>query len=159
MQRCFSFVRYWIENVFIVIAFFVFEIIIMPIAYIKIWVNLIKNSQTLFKTLVNLLVFAVIGGPLMILAVAKDVYYMLLILCYYYGCRYGKVDELAEDEVDNSLRIELYNETRATVISLYKNLKKYLKAKAKDELDDDDDDNDEEDNDLAEIENGMNDLA
>lgn len=56
----------------------------------------------------------------------RDVAFLIKILCFHNGCRYGRVDEYVEDSIDSDLRMKIYNETRSTVISLYKRLQKHM---------------------------------
>jgi hypothetical protein len=113
---------FWFENLFFIVAFMFFEILIMPIAYIKIWINVARNSMGILKTILNCFIWLLIGLFMMFFLVFRDVGYLIKILAYHNGCRYGKIDELAEESIDIGLKIKIYNETRATVISLYKRL-------------------------------------
>jgi hypothetical protein len=113
---------FWFENLFFIVAFMFFEILIMPIAYIKIWINGARNSMGILKTILNCFIWLLIGLFMMFFLVFRDVGYLIKILAYHNGCRYGKIDELAEESIDIGLKIKIYNETRATVISLYKRL-------------------------------------
>lgn len=49
--------------------------------------------------------FAVIGPFMMMITIGLDLYYLMIILCYYEGCRHGKIDELAEDEIEDELKV------------------------------------------------------
>ena len=119
MSKAFSYLMFWIENLLFIFGFLVFEVCISPIAYIKVWVNLIKNSMGVLNTIVNCSVWLLIGIFVMLFLIARDVTYLMKILGHHDGCKAGKVDELAEDPIDPNLKIQIYNETRATVISLY----------------------------------------
>lgn len=122
ISKSFSYFMFWLENIVFVIAFFLFELLIMPIAYIKVWINIVRNSMGILNTILNCVIWALIGIFMMFFLLFRDVSYLVKILSYHNGCRFGKVDELAEESVDPALRIKIYNETRATVISLYQRL-------------------------------------
>lgn len=44
MQNCIALVRYWVENFVLLLLFIGLEIAVFPIAFIKVFVNIIKNS-------------------------------------------------------------------------------------------------------------------
>ena len=127
VSLAFSFMMFWFENVIFLFIFLVFEMVIGPIAYLKVWINILKNSLGLLNTILNCVIWAIIGVPLILFLALRDICYLIKILTYHYGCTYGKIDELAEEEVDGHIKIRVYNETRATVISLYKRLQKHIK--------------------------------
>jgi hypothetical protein len=118
---------FWLENIFFVFAFIFFELLIMPVAYVKVWINIVHNSMGILNTILNCLIWTLIGIFMMFFLLFRDMSYLLKILSYHNGCRFGKADELAEESVDPQLKIKIYNETRATVISLYKRLQKHMK--------------------------------
>jgi len=79
------------------------------------------------------------------------------ILKQYQGCRFGKIDELAEEEVDLDVKVQLYNEVRSTLIGLYKKLQRYMKKQRdaeekaiKKAMEGSSDENDDDDNNSAE---------
>ena len=122
ISKGFSYLMYWLENSVFILGFLLFEMGISPFAYLKVWFNLIKNSMGILNLITNCLVWLLIGIPTLIFLIFRDVYYLIKILCYHNGCRYGKADELQEDQVDPKVKLQVYNDTRATVISLYKRL-------------------------------------
>lgn len=144
LQKGLSMLRFWIENTVLIFAFVIFEILILPVAYVKIWINLIKNSHGLCKTLCHLSLFLLLGPLMIFYFVIKDVCCFLSLLRYYEGCKFGRPDELADEDIDDRLKLQLYNEVRATVIILYKKLKKYLKEKQKEEDEEEDEDFDDD---------------
>jgi hypothetical protein len=68
----------------------------------------------------------VLGLPMTVFLLLRDGAFLLWILCYHQGCRFGKVDELDEEEVNPDVRERVYNQTRSTVIALYKRIKKHI---------------------------------
>ncbi len=80
VSKFFSYLMFWIENTFFLLGFFAFEFILFPLAYLKIWFNLVKNSLGLIRTLINCLVWAVVGIPLMAFIAFRDFGYLMKIL-------------------------------------------------------------------------------
>lgn len=64
---------------------------------------------------------------MMFFLMGRDVCFLMKILSYHNGCRFGKADELAEERTEPFVKIQIYNETRATVISLYQRLQKHMR--------------------------------
>lgn len=108
-------------------CFVIFELCILPIAYLKTWVNLIRNKQGLWQTLWHLFLYLTTGPFIKFWLMLCDISLFAKILSYYQGCRIGKIDELAEEEINDELKVKIYNETRATIITLYKKLNKYVR--------------------------------
>jgi hypothetical protein len=79
MSNFFSYLMFWIENSVFFLCFVFMEIFMLPLAYIKVWFNLIKNSVGLLKTIVNCIIFAIVGVPVMIFVVFRDFYYIFKI--------------------------------------------------------------------------------
>lgn len=100
MSIGFSYLMFWVENVFFILIFLVFEILIFPVAYIKVWINIIKNSMGILNTILNCIIFLIIGIFTMLYLLLRDVCYLIKILSYHNGCRFGKADELAEESMD-----------------------------------------------------------
>lgn len=97
ISKSFSYMMYWLENIFFIIGYLVFEIVIVPLAYLKIWFNFIKNSMGVLNLITNCFIWLCIGIPTILFLAARDLYYLIKILCYHNGCRYGKEDELQEE--------------------------------------------------------------
>ena len=105
MSMSFSYLMYWLENVVFIGAFLLFEFFILPLAYLKVWMNLIKNSMGVLNLITNCVVWLLIGIPTIVFLLLRDVFYLLKILCYHNGCRYGKTEELAEDLVEPRVKM------------------------------------------------------
>jgi len=126
ITKGFSYMMHWLENLIFIFGFLLFEFLLFPIAYLKIWVNIILNSLGVLMTLCNCLSWALLGIPVSLFLVIRDACYLMKILCYHQGCRYGKLDELAEEELPVEQRELIYNATRSTVIALYKRLQRHI---------------------------------
>lgn len=97
VSKSFSYFMFWLENIFFIASFFTFEAVILPIAYIKVWINIVRNSMGILNTILNCVVWALIGIFMMFYLLLRDVSYLAKILSYHNGCRFGKLDELAEE--------------------------------------------------------------
>lgn len=110
-----------------------FEIVVSPFAYLKIWYNLLLIMRTtgsgtlgFFKSLFYSLIWAFLGPLLMIYIVSVDIKNFLHILLYHDGFTRTKEDRIAAFKTDDNMKIRLYNETRAIVISLSKKIGKFI---------------------------------
>jgi hypothetical protein len=122
VSKGFSYLMHWLENIFFLLGFLLFEVLLAPLAYAKVWVNILVNSLGALRTICNGLLWAVLGIPMTLFLVIRDLTYLMMILCKHQGCRHGKPDEFGETVMDIELREKLYNESRCTVIALYKRL-------------------------------------
>jgi hypothetical protein len=104
LSKGFSYLMHWLENIFFLLGFLFFEIILAPIAYMKVWVNILVNSLGALRTIANSLLWAVIGIPMTFFLVIRDLVYLMMILCKHQGCRYGKPDEFGEVVLDSDFR-------------------------------------------------------
>jgi len=129
VSAVFSKMMFWLENVFFIFCFFGFEFFLAIFAYIKVWLNLVKNSVGVLNLVINCLIWAVFGLLLIFYLIFKDCYYLCKILLMHNGCRYGKFEDMVEEEAPRSLKIRVFNETRSTVISVYKRLQKHINNK------------------------------
>ncbi len=100
ISKAFSYVMHWIENLCFLIGFLLFEFMLAPIAYVKVWLNIILNSLGAFKLLCNCLMWLLFGIPMTLFLLLRDLTYLILILCRHQGCRFGKPDDFAEDPMD-----------------------------------------------------------
>ena len=113
---------FWLENFLMIVSFLILEFVLSPLAYVKIWWNILSNSAGVLNIIMNSIIFAVIGFPWIIFLVLRDCTYLIRILCLHKGCRFGRFNDHIEMELDAGLRVRIYNETRATVILLFKRL-------------------------------------
>jgi len=121
----FSKFMFWIENIVFIGIFIVIEFFVAFPTYLKIWFNILKSSVGVFGTLINCVIWACLGIPWVLLISFKDTYYLIKILKYHDGCR-SKTEEESLKETPVETRIRVYNETRMTVISVYKWLRKNI---------------------------------
>lgn len=83
ISKCFSYFMFWFENIFGILAFVVFEIVICPIAYAKIWINIIRNSMGIINTIVNCIIWLFVGIFIMLFLLVRDLSYLIIILSYH----------------------------------------------------------------------------
>lgn len=92
MSKAISYVMYWIENIVYVMCFFTFEIVISPIAYLKVCYNLLEilrasGSGTIAfsKAFLYCLIWVFFGLPIIIYITCLDIYNFLFILGHHEG--------------------------------------------------------------------------
>jgi hypothetical protein len=62
-------------------GFLIFEMFLAPLAYMKVWVNVLLNSLGALRTIGNSLLWALIGIPMTLFLVIRDLVYLIMILC------------------------------------------------------------------------------
>jgi hypothetical protein len=80
ISRFFSYVMFWIENSIFLFGFFMFEMFILPLAYLKVWFNIIMNSLGILRRIVNCLIYGTLGIPLMFFILCRDLNFLIKIL-------------------------------------------------------------------------------
>lgn len=79
----FSYLMHWIENAIFIGGFLFFEAALAPLAYLKVWWNIIANSMGLLKTIINCILWAILGLPMMVFLLLRDATYLIKILGYH----------------------------------------------------------------------------
>jgi hypothetical protein len=122
----FSYMMYWLENIIFVFIFFIYELSLVPLVYVKNFVIIIWASMGLFTTIFNAMFWIVGGIPLSIYIALRDVVYFIRILSMTNGCRAASDlnDEMEGEDQDAEMVTRVYNETRETVIEYYEEIKK-----------------------------------
>ena len=82
MGDCFAKLMFWIENFFYIIAFLVYEILLVPLIYLRVLYNIVRLSGILML-LPLVIIWLVSGLFVLIFGVVKDTIYFLIILCNY----------------------------------------------------------------------------
>lgn len=73
---------FWLENVFYIFFFFMYEMILCPYIYIKVLFNIMV--MTSFLQFFPLVLFWLVTGPFILFyALGKDMFYFVKILCDY----------------------------------------------------------------------------
>ena len=79
----FSYLMHWVENLIFLMSFIMFEAMLAPLTYLKVWINVITSSLGLLKTIMNSLVWAALGVPMIFYIIMRDTTYLMKILCYH----------------------------------------------------------------------------
>lgn len=66
-MKTFSLAMFWIENMIFLVFFFAFEVLLIPICYAKVYLNLLKASFGFFTKIAFILVWALMGLPILTL--------------------------------------------------------------------------------------------
>lgn len=108
LSKWMSYLMYWIENIVYVKIFMILELIISPIAYIKIWYNLFLIVRTtgigttgLVKGGIYCLVWAFLGPFIMIWIQIMDLRNFMIILMNHDGFTRTKQEKIAANRADD----------------------------------------------------------
>eukprot|EP00350_Pseudokeronopsis_sp_OXSARD2_P001981 CAMPEP_0170550742 /NCGR_PEP_ID=MMETSP0211-20121228/8748_1 /TAXON_ID=311385 /ORGANISM="Pseudokeronopsis sp., Strain OXSARD2" /LENGTH=433 /DNA_ID=CAMNT_0010857443 /DNA_START=189 /DNA_END=1490 /DNA_ORIENTATION=- len=105
VQYYFAMTRFWFENCVLIFLFAIFEVCMFPLAFIKQWVNLFRNAKSWLKCILHCFFFLLVGIFINFGLICYDIYTFVYILKQYEGCRVGKIDELAEIDDDETVKI------------------------------------------------------
>jgi hypothetical protein len=78
--RCVSKLIFWIENIFYIIGFLIYEWVLVPFIFFKVLFNIIRNAGILMF-LPLLIVWIIVGPFLLIYDVFRDTGYFIVTLC------------------------------------------------------------------------------
>ena len=111
----------------------IFEFFLSPIAYLKIWYNLFLIVRTtgigttgLMKGGIFCIIWAFLGPFIMLWIQMMDLKNITLILINHDGFTRTKEEKIAANRADDASKLQLYNETRAVVISLYQRITRLI---------------------------------
>lgn len=120
--EAFSKTNFWIENIFLLVLFIIFELFLTPFVYLKSFYTIIYSTNGLFSVIANVFKWAALGPLLMMLVLCKDVVNLINILRMHDGCKAYKEQGDGDDEdegIDGEQRVMLFNEVRHVVITHY----------------------------------------
>jgi len=126
VSRTFSIVMFWIENLVLFILFFLYEMILIPFAFLKTLFNILFSVDSGILRKIGLLFFWIVAGLVisgtMIYRDFKDLAFILSNLN-------GFSDELQKQEENLNIqtKIEILNLVRDSVIILFKTLKNHFR--------------------------------
>jgi hypothetical protein len=83
LTKVISYLMFWIENIVFIAFFILLEFALMPIAYFKIWFNIITNSSSILIMFTNSVFYAFAGFGIMFWVLLKDIAYLIKILAYH----------------------------------------------------------------------------
>ena len=133
---------FWLENCFIVIAFFAYSLLLVPVAYLLNFITIIqsvgvqeaateegekkeklsvsdrikKRCKSMRKVIQYLAMWLFAGIFFCIFIAGKDVYNLCRLLMMLRGCQ---EEEVEEDEIDENIQVNIYEEVRIVVIEKY----------------------------------------
>jgi hypothetical protein len=112
----FSKINFWFENIFFILDQLLYEMMLVPVIFVKIFGNVVKLAEPL--QMIQLLVGWIIGGWIyLIYGVAQDMYYFVNILREYKMDEDQALQDAAEEE--KSDKIIIYNEIIDVLRSIY----------------------------------------
>ena len=110
---------FWLENIFWLALFVVYECLLVPIVYAKTVLTVAWATQGLFLTVWNTVAWVFAGPIYIVIFIISDFYNMFCILLMHEGCRtaQGLQDELPKQEIDINDEVRCYNEAREIAIT------------------------------------------
>jgi hypothetical protein len=127
--ECFSKFIFWLENVAYIFSFLIYELMLCPVIYLKIFLNIIILAGWL--KVIPLLFFWMFVGPFVLLfAICKDLFFYIKILCDYQD----EEDQFKEKEEEDFKqdKIVIYNEVidvMRSIMHIFKKKKEEAKKK------------------------------
>lgn len=127
--ECFSKFIFWLENVAYIFSFLIYEFMLCPVIYLKIFLNIIILAGWL--KVIPLLFFWMFVGPFVLLfAICKDLFFYIKILCDYQD----EEDQFKEKEEEDFKqdKIVIYNEVidvMRSIMHIFKKKKEEAKKK------------------------------
>lgn len=80
LNKLFSYMIFWLENIVFTIFFTLYEFLLVPIVYAKIFINILTCSYGLFTTIFKCIIWVFSGFFFSIFLAFRDIYYLLKIL-------------------------------------------------------------------------------
>jgi hypothetical protein len=103
---------FWLENVIYFLVFLIFEILISPAAYVKIWYNILLIVRTtgigtigILRALLLCMVWTFLGPFIMVWITCMDMLNFVVILINHDGFTRTKEDKIAADKADDNLKV------------------------------------------------------
>lgn len=125
-SKAMSYIMYWVENIVYITFFGLFEMLLSPLAFAKIWYNMLQllrnqdsGSLERVRSLMYFAVWAVLGPVVMCWLMAMDVRNFVIILLHHDGFTRTMEEKNAAGKADDTIKVQVYNEVRALVISLF----------------------------------------
>ena len=105
---------FWIENLVYIIGFLLYEIMLIPLIYVKVFYNLLI-ATSFFNFLLIGPFWVLVGPTILFFYSMKDTFYFIRILC-----DYGDEDQQDEKlyEIDKQDKIVIYNEILEVMTSI-----------------------------------------
>jgi hypothetical protein len=90
---------FWVENCIFLAFFLLLEIVLIPICYMKVYLNLLKASFGFFTKVAFIMIWAVMGLLILVLFLLRDFFSLFKILTMHNGCQsFFKIAKIDEQE-------------------------------------------------------------
>jgi len=83
----FSYMNFWIENLFFLTGFVLFELVLSPFVYVLTFFNILYSTNGPFTTVFNVLQWLTFGPIYLFSLLVRDFWFLIVILSYHGGCR------------------------------------------------------------------------
>ena len=80
ISNWFSYMMFWLENMIFILFFALFEFLLVPVVYVKTFLNIMFCSYGLFTTIFKCIVWIFSGLFFDIFLALRDIYFLILIL-------------------------------------------------------------------------------
>ena len=121
----FSVLIYWVENMFYIGVFVVFELALLPFIYLLTFINLILQSNSPGQIGLFTVLWLFFGIFVLIFILFRDVGNLCWILYQHDGCK-AQMDQKSDEE-DEEMPLEkqmsVFNDLRVNVIKMYTEIK------------------------------------
>ena len=81
MANCYTQLVYWTENIFYILFFFFYEIILIPVIFVKVLYNIMRLAG-IFSMIPLIIIWLFISPIVLVMGVCKDFTNFIKILCY-----------------------------------------------------------------------------
>jgi len=117
----FALFMHWIENILVLLVFLFYSVMLTPFTFLKTFYHFSKFTKGFFRIFMFAL-WAVIGFPMSMFLVLRDVGYMIGMMSFHQGCKYGIMDEKVDTELPDEVKLYVINEIRCSVINIFKTI-------------------------------------
>ena len=126
VSHMYSLFIFWMENIIFVFAFFLFELMLVPLLYLVCMFNIIYSTNGMFTTVYNIIKWLLLGFLYLAFILMKDVWYLLRILSMHEGCKKANEKEEKSSEKEKKersdkldMQMTCYNQIRGIIIKMY----------------------------------------
>ena len=117
----FSKLMFWIENIFIILVFFIYSVLLIPLIFFKMLYNLFR-SMKIYLFVPFAFVWIIFGFLFLPLYIVRDIYFLVKIL-WNYSDQEDNTNERIKEEAKQD-RIVIYNEVIDVMKAIYYLIKK-----------------------------------
>eukprot|EP00347_Sterkiella_histriomuscorum_P019687 403340671 len=125
--KVFSIVMFWIENFILIISITLYELALLPFAFLKTLSNIVLYVNAgLFRKLIMIFFWLTLGIFVNIYLLYQDISNLIFILRHYNGFTQNDIYQLQDEQLNINTQIEILNLARDGVIILFKTLKSHF---------------------------------